>query len=120
MRGFIAVAAAATALSAALSAGTAMAHDNDAPLVIGHRGSAAYRPEHTLGSYQLAIDIGVDYIEPDLVSTKDHQLVAAHEPNITDTTDVASHPEFAGRRTPKTIDGVTQTGWFTDDFTLAE
>jgi glycerophosphoryl diester phosphodiesterase len=90
------------------------------PLVIGHRGAPAYRPEHTLGSYRLAIEMGADYIEPDLVSTKDHQLVARHEPNITDTTDVAQHPEFAGRRTTKTIDGVTQTGWFTDDFTLAE
>jgi glycerophosphoryl diester phosphodiesterase len=121
MRGFIAVALTASALSAALSTGTALAHDhNDGPLVIGHRGSAAYRPEHTLGSYQLAIDMGADYIEPDLVSTKDHQLVVRHEPNITDTTDVASHPEFANRKTTKTIDGVTQTGWFTDDFTLAE
>jgi glycerophosphoryl diester phosphodiesterase len=96
-------------------------HDNGrVPLVIGHRGSAAYRPEHTLGSYQLAIDMGADYIEPDLVSTKDHQLVARHEPYISDTTDVAQHPEFANRRTTKTIDGVTYTGWFTDDFTLAE
>jgi glycerophosphoryl diester phosphodiesterase len=90
------------------------------PLVIGHRGAPAYRPEHTLGSYELAIEMGADYIEPDLVSTKDHQLVARHEPNITDTTDVASHPEFTSRRTTKTIDGVAQTGWFTDDFTLAE
>jgi glycerophosphoryl diester phosphodiesterase len=90
------------------------------PLVIGHRGAPAYRPEHTLGSYQLAIEMGADYIEPDLVSTKDHQLVARHEPNITDTTDVADHPEFAGRRTTKVIDGVSQTGWFVDDFTLAE
>src|SRR3954454_2897823 len=97
------------------------AHDNDrVPIVIGHRGAPAYRPEHTLVSYQLAIDMGADYIEPDLVSTKDHKLVARHEPNITDTTDVANHPEFASRRTTKTIDGVTQTGWFTDDFTLAE
>jgi glycerophosphoryl diester phosphodiesterase len=90
------------------------------PIVIGHRGAPAYRPEHTLGSYRLAISMGADYIEPDLVSTRDHQLVVRHEPNITDTTDVAQHPEFAGRRTTKTIDGVTQTGWFTDDFTLAE
>lgn len=90
------------------------------PLVIGHRGAPAYRPEHTLASYGLAIEMGADYIEPDLVSTKDHQLVARHEPNITDTTDVADHPEFAGRRTTKVIDGVSQTGWFTDDFTLAE
>jgi glycerophosphoryl diester phosphodiesterase len=90
------------------------------PIVIAHRGASAYRPEHTLGSYRLAIEMGADYIEPDLVSTKDHQLVARHEPNITDTTDVAAHPEFAARETTKVIDGVSQTGWFTDDFTLAE
>jgi glycerophosphoryl diester phosphodiesterase len=89
-------------------------------LIIGHRGAAGYRPEHTLASYELAARMGADYIEPDLVSTKDHVLVARHEPNITDTTDVADHPEFASRKTTKTIDGVTQTGWFTDDFTLAE
>jgi glycerophosphoryl diester phosphodiesterase len=97
------------------------AHDNArVPIVIGHRGSAAYRPEHTLGSYQLAIDMGADYIEPDLVSTKDHRLVVRHEPNIKATTDVAQHPEFANRQTTKIIDGVSETGWFTDDFTLAE
>jgi glycerophosphoryl diester phosphodiesterase len=89
-------------------------------IIIGHRGAAGYRPEHTLASYELAARMGADYIEPDLVSTKDHVLVARHEPNITDTTDVADHPEFASRKTTKTIDGVTQTGWFTDDFTLAE
>jgi glycerophosphoryl diester phosphodiesterase len=89
-------------------------------LIIGHRGSAGYRPEHTLAAYELGARMGADYVEPDLVTTKDHVLVARHEPNITDTTDVASHPEFAGRKTTKTIDGVTQTGWFTDDFTLAE
>ena len=89
-------------------------------LIIGHRGAAGYRPEHTLAAYELGARMGADYIEPDLVTTKDHVLVARHEPNITDTTDVASHPEFASRKTTKTIDGVTQTGWFTDDFTLAE
>ena len=89
-------------------------------IIIGHRGAAGYRPEHTLASYELAARMGADYIEPDLVSTKDHVLVARHEPNITDTTDVADHPEFAGRKTTKTIDGLEQTGWFTDDFTLAE
>jgi glycerophosphoryl diester phosphodiesterase len=91
-----------------------------APIVIGHRGASGYRPEHTLASYQLAIDMGADYIEPDLVSTKDGVLVARHENDISGTTDVASHPEFAGRRTTKTIDGVAITGWFTEDFTLAE
>jgi len=98
------------------------AHDSGAHkvLIIGHRGAAGYRPEHTLASYELAARMGADYIEPDLVSTKDHVLVARHEPNITDTTDVADHPEFADRKTEKTIDGAKQTGWFTDDFTLAE
>jgi glycerophosphoryl diester phosphodiesterase len=90
------------------------------PLVIGHRGASGYRPEHTLASYRLAIEMGADYIEPDLVSTKDHVLVARHENDITGTTDVADHPEFAGRRTTKTIDGRPITGWFTEDFTLAE
>jgi glycerophosphoryl diester phosphodiesterase len=99
------------------------AHDPAAHkvLIIGHRGASGYRPEHTLASYELAARMGADYIEPDLVTTKDHVLVARHEPNITDTTDVADHPEFAGRKTTKIIDGGTpQTGWFTDDFTLAE
>ena len=90
------------------------------PLVIGHRGASGYRPEHTIASYTLAIELGADYIEPDLVSTKDHVLVARHENDITGTTDVASHPEFAARRTTKTIDGVVHEGWFTEDFTLAE
>jgi glycerophosphoryl diester phosphodiesterase len=90
------------------------------PLVIGHRGASGYRPEHTLASYRLAIELGADYIEPDLVSTKDHVLVTRHENNIADTTDVAAHPEFASRRTTKTIDGTPVTGWFTEDFTLAE
>jgi glycerophosphoryl diester phosphodiesterase len=89
-------------------------------IIIGHLYAAGYRPEHTLASYELGARMGADYVEPDLVSTKDHVLVARHEPNITDTTDVADHPEFATRKTTKTIDGVTQTGWFTVDFTLAE
>jgi glycerophosphoryl diester phosphodiesterase len=88
--------------------------------VIGHRGASGYRPEHTLAAYKLAIDMGADYIEPDLVSTKDHVLVARHENEISGTTDVADHPEFADRKTTKTIDGVAVTGWFTEDFTLAE
>jgi glycerophosphoryl diester phosphodiesterase len=90
------------------------------PLVIGHRGASGYRPEHTLASYRLAIEMGADYVEPDLVSTKDHVLVARHENEIGGTTDVADHPEFAARRTTKTIDGLQVTGWFTEDFTLAE
>jgi glycerophosphoryl diester phosphodiesterase len=90
------------------------------PIVIGHRGASGYRPEHTLASYELAIEMGADYIEPDLVSTKDHVLVARHENDITATTNVADHAEFADRKTTKVIDGVTIAGWFTEDFTLAE
>ncbi|WP_213453075.1 glycerophosphodiester phosphodiesterase [Rhizomonospora bruguierae] len=90
------------------------------PVVIGHRGASGYRPEHTLASYELAIRLGADYVEPDLVSTKDGVLVARHENEISGTTDVAVRPEFAGRRATKTIDGVAVTGWFTEDFTLAE
>ena len=90
------------------------------PLVFGHRGASGYRPEHTLASYELAIRLGVDVIEPDLVTTKDGQLVARHEPEISGTTDVAAHPEFAARRTTKQLDGVAVTGWFTEDFTLRE
>ncbi|MGW4413071.1 glycerophosphodiester phosphodiesterase family protein, partial [Nonomuraea sp. NPDC004702] len=91
-----------------------------APVVIGHRGASAHRPEHTLLSYEAAIAMGADYIEPDLVSTKDHVLVARHENEISGTTDVAAHPEFADRRTTKAVDGRPVTGWFTEDFTLAE
>jgi glycerophosphoryl diester phosphodiesterase len=90
------------------------------PLVIAHRGASGYRPEHTLAAYALGARMGADYIEPDLVSTKDGVLVARHENEISATTDVADHPEFAARRTTKTIDGVALTGWFTEDFTLAE
>ena len=90
------------------------------PLVIAHRGASGYRPEHTLAAYELGARLGADYVEPDLVRTKDGVLVARHENEISGTTDVASHPEFADRRTTKTIDGVTLTGWFTEDFTLAE
>ncbi len=90
------------------------------PIVIGHRGAAGYRPEHTLASYDLAARMGADFIEPDLVITADNVLVARHEPDITGTTDVASRPEFASRKATKTIDGVAVTGWFVEDFTLAE
>jgi glycerophosphoryl diester phosphodiesterase len=91
-----------------------------APAVIAHRGASGYRPEHTLGAYQLALDMGADVIEQDLVPTRDGHLVCRHENDITGTTDVADHPEFAGRRTTKTVDGTEITGWFTEDFTLAE
>jgi glycerophosphoryl diester phosphodiesterase len=90
------------------------------PLVIAHRGASGYRPEHTLAAYELGARLGADYVEPDLVRTKDGVLVARHENEISGTTDVASHPEFAARRTTKVIDGVSLTGWFTEDFTLAE
>ncbi|MFE5208160.1 glycerophosphodiester phosphodiesterase [Streptomyces sp. NPDC056600] len=91
------------------------------PAVIAHRGASGHRPEHTLGAYQLALDMGADIIEAgDLVITKDGHLVCRHEPEIGGTTDVAAHPEFAGRRTTKSLDGVPTTGWFAEDFTLAE
>ena len=90
------------------------------PIIIAHRGASAERPEHTLAAYERAIEQGADYIEPDLVPTRDHQLVARHENEISGTTDVASHSEFAGRKATKTIDGESITGWFTEDFTLAE
>jgi glycerophosphoryl diester phosphodiesterase len=92
----------------------------DELLVIGHRGASGYRPEHTLASYELAARMGADYIEADLVSTSDGVLVARHENEISGTTDVAEHPEFADRRATRVIDGVEVTGWFTEDFTLAE
>ena len=94
--------------------------DGAQPLVIGHRGASGYLPEHTLASYKKAIELGADFIEPDLVVTKDGHLVARHEPNITATTDVASKPEFASRKTTRSVDGVNETGWFATDFTLAE
>ncbi|MBT2466801.1 glycerophosphodiester phosphodiesterase [Streptomyces sp. ISL-66] len=128
-----AVLAAGTAAGAlTVGAGTAAAAGNGpaggsggyrglpVPTVIGHRGASGYRPEHTLGSYQLALDLGADVIEQDLVATKDGHLVCRHENEIGGTTDVADHSEFAARRTTKTVDGVAVTGWFTEDFTLAE
>lgn len=90
------------------------------PMVIGHRGASGYLPEHTLASYKRAIEMGADFIEPDLVVTKDGELVARHEPNITATTDVSMRPEFASRKTTRKVDGVAETGWFVTDFTLAE
>jgi len=89
-------------------------------IIIGHRGASGYRPEHTLAAYELAITFGADYIEPDLVSTQDGVLIARHENEISGTTDVAARPEFANRKTIKSIDGISVTGWFTEDFTLAE
>ena len=90
------------------------------PIVIGHRGAAGYRPEHTIEGYTLAIQMGADFIEPDLVLTKDGYMIARHEPMIGGTTDVASHSEFADRKTKRMVDGVEYDDWFATDFTLAE
>lgn len=90
------------------------------PIIIAHRGASGFRPEHTLAAYELAINLGANYIEPDLVSTKDGILIARHENEISTTTNVAEYPEFANRLTTKLIDGKSITGWFTEDFTLAE
>ena len=114
-----------TAIVVALTATspTATAADENRkrePIVIAHRGASGDRPEHTLAAYEHAIKFGADYIEPDLVSTKDGVLVARHENEISGTTDVAAHPEFAARQRTKVIDGVPTTGWFTEDFTLVE
>ncbi len=104
-------------LAALVLAGPAMAEDF---IIIAHRGASGERPEHTLAAYELGIDQGADFIEPDLVATKDGVLVARHENEISETTDVADRPEFADRRATKLIDGQEFTGWFTEDFTLAE
>jgi glycerophosphoryl diester phosphodiesterase len=103
-------------------AGAAAAHPHgqNEPVIVGHRGAPGYRPEHTLASYELAFRQGVSWVDVDLVPTKDGQLVARHEPEIGGTTDVSKRPEFANRKTTKVIDGAPLTGWFTEDFTLAE
>ncbi|OKK07847.1 glycerophosphodiester phosphodiesterase [Streptomyces sp. CB03234] len=115
--------AAATSVSATPSVSAAPAYAAAVaprPVVIGHRGAAGWRPEHTAASYTFAVETGADWIEPDLVPTRDHHLVVRHENEISGTTDVARRPEFAGRRTTRTVDGRAVTGWFTEDFTLAE
>ncbi|HEU0182926.1 MAG TPA: glycerophosphodiester phosphodiesterase family protein, partial [Agromyces mariniharenae] len=95
-----------------------MLHDSGArPLVIGHRGASGYRPEHTRSAYELAFALGADAVEPDIVSTRDGVLVLRHENEISGTTDVATRPEFAGKRTTREVDGKPLTGWFTEDFT---
>jgi glycerophosphoryl diester phosphodiesterase len=108
------------ALVALALAVPAVAQEDSPMLIIAHRGASGERPEHTLAAYERAIDQGADYVEPDLVPTKDGVLVARHENEISGTTDVADRPEFADRRTTKTIDSEEVTGWFTEDFTLAE
>jgi glycerophosphoryl diester phosphodiesterase len=125
---FGAVAAAAPALIgvaaepvlAAPAPGGAKHGGGPATLVVGHRGTAGYRPEHTLASYELAARMGADYMEPDLVATSDGVLVCRHEPEIGGTTNVGDHPEFADRKRTVLLDGVSTSGWFTHDFTLAE
>lgn len=105
------------------SAGEALAHRHApgaAPIVIGHRGASGYLPEHTLAAYALAVFQGADFIEPDLVMTRDGHLIARHENILDETTDVAAHPQFASRRTTKVLDGFTVTAWWSEDFTLAE
>ena len=110
----------AVTFAESVGSGPAAVQGQGTPIVIGHRGASGDRPEHTLEAYWLAIQEGADYVEPDIVSTRDGVLVARHENEISGTTDVAAHASFAGRRTTKLIDGVNVTGWFTEDFTLAE
>jgi glycerophosphoryl diester phosphodiesterase len=119
------VSIAAVGLTAAtvLLASPAMAQANaqvKLPILIAHRGASGYLPEHTLEGYALAIELGADYVEPDLVATKDGVLIARHEPNLIGTTDVSKRPEFAGRKRMATVDGVQEEGFFASDFTLAE
>lgn len=112
---------AAAAVLAALAAPPLAAQTAGNPmLIIAHRGDSGERPEHTLAAYERAIDAGADYIEPDLVATSDLVLVARHETQLSDSTDVASREEFADRRRSKEIDGQLVSGWFAEDFTLAE
>jgi glycerophosphoryl diester phosphodiesterase len=117
-----AVALALTACRAGVS--PALAHgptlDGQRPLVIAHRGASGYLPEHTLEAYALAIEMGADFIEPDVVATKDGVLIARHEPMLSATTDVADRPEYTSRRTTRQLDGVATTDWFACDFTLEE
>ncbi|MEN3337244.1 MAG: glycerophosphoryl diester phosphodiesterase, partial [Acidobacteriota bacterium] len=105
-------------LAAAVILGAAAGVQPRRPLVIGHRGASGYRPEHTLAGYRLAAEMGADFIEPDLVATKDGVLIARHENEIGGTTDVADR--FPDRKTTKVVDGQSVTGWFSEDFTLAE
>ncbi|WOO32198.1 glycerophosphodiester phosphodiesterase [Diaphorobacter limosus] len=122
-KGAVALAAAAVLLAACGGGddkGDYPTLTGDKPLVIGHRGASGYLPDHTLEGYRKAIELGADFIEPDLVATKDGVLVARHEPNITATTDVAQRSEFAARKSKKLVDGVSEEGWFVSDFTLAE
>ncbi len=114
------LAAALALLPLAAGAEPAPTLSGQRPLVIAHRGASGYLPEHTLEAYRRAIALGADYIEPDLVSTKDGVLVVRHEPMLSGTTDVADRPEFASKKTTRKLDGIETTDWFANDFTLAE
>ena len=128
--GLVSCAAIGALVLGALSSAPAMADDkntqrgwearNTRPLVIGHRGTAGHLPEHTLEGYALAIELGADYIEPDLVATKDGVLIARHEPNMINTTNVKTLPQFASRKRTAIVDGAAEVGFFASDFTLAE
>jgi glycerophosphoryl diester phosphodiesterase len=108
--------------TALIGGAPAVAHErrSSRPLVIAHRGAWGYRPEHTLDGYRLAFGFGADVVKPDVVVTKDGVLIDRNSPELSSSTDVAKHPEFAARKTTKTLDGVPTTGWFAEDFTLAE
>jgi glycerophosphoryl diester phosphodiesterase len=121
--GLFGTALVAAYFSAAETASVSAQHSTltgERPIVIAHRGASGYLPEHTLEAYKMAIDMGADFIEPDLVATKDGALIARHEPMLGGTTDVAERPEFAARKTTRQVDGVGRTDWFASDFTLAE
>jgi len=122
LRSGITVAGAALMLAACASTPVASLQtlDGKPPLVAAHRGASGYLPEETIEAYVKAIELGADFIELDLISTKDGVLIARHDPNLAINTDVAKHPEFAARKRTTSIDGEVQTGWFSNDFTLAE
>ncbi|MCD0446605.1 glycerophosphodiester phosphodiesterase [Glycomyces sp. A-F 0318] len=123
LRGAAVLAAAGTLIGLAAAPAAARphhGHHHDEPIVIAHRGASGHLPEHTLEAYALAVELGADVIEPDLVLTADGELLARHEPMLDGTTDIAEHPEFADRETTKLVDGSPVTGFFADDFTLAE
>lgn len=122
-RGSVMALALAVALTGAASSALAeplKTLDGAAPIVVAHRGASGYLPEESLEAYALAIELGADVIEPDVIATKDGELIARHDPNLAINTDVAAHPEFADRKKTVQVDGETQTGWFAADFTLAE
>ncbi|GAB3221559.1 glycerophosphodiester phosphodiesterase [Glycomyces halotolerans] len=122
LRGLATIAAAGAAIAfAADPAAAEPDHRSDAdPIIIAHRGASGHLPEHTLEAYALAVDMGADVIEPDLVLTADGELLARHEPMLGGTTDVEDHPEFADRKTTKDVEGRLVTDWFAEDFTVAE